>query len=262
MVHHDRRSLNSSQVNINTGGQMQSSHTRVYQALRRVAGWGTANAALVPPEIKTQFDTTVSISGDIGQHAAAQDEARRTERASAVTVKGVRTDLRQHHLIPLARIARTVLSATPELRASLLVPPGKANHETLIAAANGMAAIGAAHQQTLVDHGLSVDFVAAIRSQAGALQQAIDTRGQARTQLVASTKAVHADVDAARKVMHLLDVVFSRVLRKDPAALASWKNAKHVTLKGVQPAASAVAPTTAPVAAPIVAPPQPTSTTA
>jgi hypothetical protein len=241
---------------------MQSDHIRVYQALRRVVGWGTANAALVPPAIKTHFDAAVTISGDIGQHAAAQDEARRTERASAVTVKGVRTDLRQQHLIPLARIARTVLTATPELRASLRVPTGKANHETLIAAASGMAAIGAAHQQVLVDHGLSGDFVAEIRSQAGALQQAIDTRGQARTQLVASTRAVHADIDAARRTMNVLDVAFSRVLRKEPAALASWNNAKRVTLKGVQPAASTGTPATATVAAPIAAPAQPTSTTA
>jgi hypothetical protein len=192
----------------------------------------------------------VSISGDIGQHAAAQDEARRTERASAVTVKGVRTDLRQHHLMPLARVARTVLTATPELHAALKIPRGGANHETLIAAANGMAAIGAAHQQVLVEHGLSADFVAEITTQANALQQAIDQKGQARTELVASTKALHADIAAARKIMHLLDVVFSRVLRNNPAALASWKNAKRVTVKGVHSAAATPVAATAPAPAP------------
>jgi hypothetical protein len=239
MVHHDRRSLNSSQVNINTGGQMQASHTRVYQALRRVVGWATANAVLVPPEHKTQFDTAVTISGAIGQHATAQDEARRTERASAVTVKGVRNDLRQHHLMPLARVARTVLTATPELRAALKIPPRGANQETLIAAANGMAAIGTVHQQVLVEHGLSANFVADITTQAAALQQAIDRKGQSRTELVASTQGLHADIAAARKIIHLLDVVFSRVLRTDPAALASWKNAKRATVKGVHSAAAA-----------------------
>ena len=94
--------------------------------------------------------------------------------------------------------------------------------------------------------------VADLEQQAVALKQVIDSRGQIRGSVVGATQGLKAQLLAGRKTVHLLDVTLSRVLRNDPSELASWKNAKRVTLKGVLPKAGAVTPAGSPGTTPVI----------
>ena len=214
---------------------MKSTQTRAYQALRRVDDWAAANPTLIPVEVQPHVVALTAITTVIGQEAAAQAESRRRETAGNTSVKAIRQELRVHRMAPLAHVARLLLTDTPELRAALALPAKEANGELLIAAAQAMAKIGAEHEQLFIQHGLSATFVADLRQQATTLQQAIDSRGHIRTTGAAAAKGLQTQLAAGRKAVHALDVALTRVLRHNPTALASWKSAKRVTLKGVQP---------------------------
>ena len=231
---------------------MRSKDTRAYQALRRAGDWTDAHPALIPAEVQPQIATLKTVITAVGAVSATQDEGRRKESAANVSVRGIREELRQHHLIPLAKVARQVLTETPELAAALHVPPSKASNETLITAAQAMATIGGENEQLFIQHGLATTFVADLEQQAVTLKQAIDSRGQIRGSVVGATQGLKVQLAAGRKTVHLLDVTVSRVLRNDPSALASWKNAKRVTIKGVLPKAGVSTPAGTPGTTPVI----------
>ncbi|HEY5060868.1 MAG TPA: hypothetical protein VII52_04980 [Gemmatimonadaceae bacterium] len=231
---------------------MQSRDTRAFQALRRVDNWTDAHPTLVPVEVQPQIANLKSVTAAVTAASAAQDEGRRKESAASVSVRGIRVELRQHHLIPLAKVARQVLTETPELAAALHVPMAKASNETLITAAQAMATIGGENEQLFIQHGLATTFVADLEQQAAALKQAIDSRGQIRSSVVGATQGLKSQLLAGRKTVHSLDVTLSRVLRNDPSELASWKNAKRVTIKGVQPKVGVSTPAGTPGTTPVI----------
>jgi hypothetical protein len=149
-------------------------------------------------------------------------------------------------------VARQVLTETPELAAALHVPAAKASNETLITATQAMAKIGGENEQLFIQHGLATTFVADLEQQAVTLKQAIDSRGQIHGSIVGATQGLKVQLAGGRKMVHLLDVTVSRVLRNDPSELASWKNAKRVTIKGVQPKAGVSTPAGTPGTTPVI----------
>src|ERR1051325_638955 len=77
-------------------------------------------------------------------------------------------------------------------------------------------------------------------------------RGNARSTAVGAREAIQADLKEGKKLVSLLDAGLTPLL-KDPALLASWRNAKRVTVKGVigtivPTAPAATAPSTTPPA--------------
>ena len=230
---------------------MKSQYTRAYQALRRVDDWVGANPTLVPADVQPQVAALNVVTAALGTQSAAQDENRRREAAGNVSVKELRRELRVHHIAPLARVARLVLTETPALRAAFRLPKRRASGEALIAAAQAMAKIGQEHEQLFAQHGLSATFVADLLQQATALKQAIDDRATVRSAVAAATKEITTQVLAGRKTVHSLDVALVRILRHNPAALASWRSAKRITLKGVLPKHGATMHTTAPGTMPV-----------
>ncbi len=214
---------------------MQKTEERVFEATQRVGAWVVANATLVPSEVQPQVQAVHDAAASMVALGVRQAQAQRVIAGAHANVKDLRQELRVHHLSPLAKVARSVLTRTPELRASLRVPDRASSNEKLMRSAEAMANIGEQNQPMLVQYGVSLDFVAGLRQQAALLKQAIEIRDQSRADSVEATNDIPAVLAKARKAIQALDVAFCRVLRDDPAKLASWKNAMHVVKKGVRP---------------------------
>jgi hypothetical protein len=106
----------------------------------------------------------------------------------------------------------------------------------MLASANAIAKIGEAHREVLVQHGLPTNFVEELRTDAAALQAAVDERRQAKSRRVGATKAIAAELKIGRVVVQTLDIVLTRALRGQPGLFAEWRNTKRVTVKPVRPA--------------------------
>lgn len=237
---------------------MQSHQDRVSQSLRGMEGWIDAHPTLVPPEAAGQVEALRGINQRLGQYVIDQEQQDRARSAGTVTVQQLRRELRQDHLVPIATMARSVVKITPELEVALRVPRPDAANAKILASANAIAAIGDAHKDVLVQHGLTASFVDDLRALTTTLQTAVDDRRQAKNRRVGATKAISDEVKNSRLVVQALDIVITRALRgQQPGLLAEWRNAKRVTIKPARPAAAPQVATASP--APAATSPKPTA---
>lgn len=226
---------------------MNAHDKRVAQSFRGVEAWTDSHAALVPPEAAAQVEALRGVNQRLAQYAVDQEHHDRAGISGTVTVTQLRHDLWQNHLVPIAAMARSVITITPELAVALRVPRPNADVEKLLASANAIATIGDANKEVLVQHGLPTTFVDDLRAEAVTLKAAIDGRRQAKSLRVGATKAIAAELKAGRFVVQTLDIAFTRVLRAQPGLLAEWRNTKRVTVKPVvRQAAAPVVATTPP----------------
>ena len=220
---------------------MNAYETRVSQAFRSVEGWADSHMDLIPPEAAGQVEVLRGVNQRLAQCVIDQEHESRARIGGTVTVQQLRVELRQYHLVPIAAMARSVVTVTPELAAALRVPQPTADDAKLLASANAIAKIGEEHKEVLVQHGLPASFVDDLRKAADALQAAMDERRQTTSRRVGATSAIAAELKMGRLVVLSLDIALTRALRTQPGLLAAWRNAKRVTVKPVRPA-SAPAP--------------------
>jgi hypothetical protein len=230
---------------------MNAHDKRVSQSFRSVEGWADSHPDLIPPEAAGQVAALRRVNARLAQYVIDQEHLDRTTVGNTVTVQQLRRELWQNHLVPIAGMARGVVTVTPELEVALRVPRPTTDDEKVLASANAIAKIGEAHREVLVQHGLSTNFVEELRADAAALQAAVDERRQAKSRRVGATKAIAAELKVGRLVVKTLDIVFTRALRDQPGLFAEWRNTKRVTVKPVRPdvAPDAAAPPAAEKAA-------------
>jgi hypothetical protein len=227
---------------------MKTHDDRVSQMLRGVEGWVDAHPTLLPAEAANQVETLRGVNQRLAQYVIDQEQHDRARSGATVNIQQLRHDLRQDHLVPIATMARSVVTITPELEVALRVPRIEADNAKLLASANAIAAIGEAHKDVLVQHGLPTTFVDELRAEAAELQTAVDGRRQAQSSRVGATKSIAVELKAGRLAVQRLDVVLRRTLRAQPGLLAEWQNTKRVTIKPVHPAPALLPAVSSPVA--------------
>ena len=215
---------------------MNAHEKRVVQSFRAVEAWADSNATLIPPEAAGRVEALRGVNQRLAKYAIDQEHQDRAGVGGTVTVQQLRHALRQHHLVPIAAMARSVVTITPELAVALRVPEPKADVEKVLASASAIAQIGDANREVLVEHGLPAQFVEELRTGAATLQAALDERRSVKSRRVGATKAIGAELKTGRLVVLALDIAFTRVLRARPGLLAEWRNTKRVTIKPVHPA--------------------------
>lgn len=224
---------------------MNAHEMRVSQSFRAVEGWADAHTDLIPPEAAGQVAMLRGVNQRLAQYVIDQEHEDRTGIGGTVTVQQLRRELRQYQLMPIAAMARSVVTITPELAVALRVPGPTADVEKVLASANAIAKIGDGHKDVLVRHGLPTNFVDELRAGAATLQAALDERRQVKSRRVGATKAIGAELKKGRLVVLALDIAFTRALRAQPGLLAEWQNTKRVTVKPARPASAPdIAPAT------------------
>ena len=223
---------------------MNAHDKRVSQSFRGVEAWADSHTALIPPEAAGQVEALRGVNQRLALYAIEQEHQDRAGIGGTVTVQQLRHELWQNHLVPIAAMARSVVTITPELAVALRVPRPTADVEKVLASANAIAKIGDANREVLVQHGFPANFVEELRAHAAMLQAAVDERRRATSRRVGATKAIGAELKTGRLVVQALDIAFTRVLRAQPGLLAEWRNTKRVTVKPVRPASAPdIAPT-------------------
>src|SRR5690349_8123590 len=117
---------------------MNGYETRVSEAFRSVEGWADSHMDLIPPEAVGQVDVLRGVNQRLAQCVIDQEHEGRVRIGSTVTVQHLRQELRQHHLVPIAGMARSVVTVTPELATTLRVPRATADEAKLLASANAI----------------------------------------------------------------------------------------------------------------------------
>jgi hypothetical protein len=208
---------------------------RYLLSFRRVGGWSTANGDVLnaaPAAVAAFVEQLGEVVVRIEYGATQQDVQHRLSTRSSTDAKQRRADVREA-MRPIAQVGRTLQGTVFGISAISKMPNGNVDNENLVKAAVSMAENAAIFKTTLIEHGLQPNCIETLQAAAAALKSSVDTRGLARSAAVGATKGIHADISQGIKLVSLIDAGLRPVLRNNASKLASWRNAKRVTTKGV-----------------------------
>jgi hypothetical protein len=212
---------------------MDAYQERVFQSLRRVPVWFTANPQYVSanPALGTQVEALDGIVSRLSAHAIAQD----TEYAQSLLISKDETEKRREvvtlHMAPIAKVARACNGTVPGIGV-LVMPKRNVSTPEIISAATAMAEKAKLYKDVLVESGLPADFIEQLQQAAAKLKASVDDRGLARASRVAATRGVASELALGRRVVTIIDAVITHMIHSEPAKLAEWEQLKRVTLKG------------------------------
>lgn len=236
---------------------MDNKKQRSLQSYRRVVSWRALHDGILqqaPAPVLAHFASLDQVVARIETNAALQSAQHQASTRDATDAYRCREAVRDA-MRPIAQTARSVEGTVFGISSISKMPDSNSTDETLVTAANSMVQNGATFRSTLVDHGLQPDCIETLQAAAAALKSSIDARGAARATAIGARDGIRADFPQAAKLVSLIDAGLMALLKNDPANLASWKNAKRITIKGVVgtivppvpvvPAPSATPPATA-----------------
>lgn len=210
-------------------------------ASRRMIDWSIKTPSIVPPKVGTpdrwapltrELNSLELIVAVLEESATEQHVmAKRTTLEAAgerVLWNALRMELRE--TTGIAQSLRNRVSGI----GILAMPARNISHESFLAQADAVARNASAFEAVLIAHGRPADFIRRISAGTSALRKSMTSRGIARTQLVSATERVASALAQAKESIGIMDASITAALRDKPAELAGWKNARRVTLKGVQ----------------------------
>jgi hypothetical protein len=208
---------------------------RSLQSFRRVQGWSAANDDILkaaPPAVAGFVGKLGEVVARIEHTATHQDTQHHltTRRGTDANVR--RTEVREA-MRPITQVAHALRGTVFGISAISKMPGGNADNEHLAKAAISMAENAEIFRTTLIEHGLQPDCIETLRTAAAALTASVDARGLARSEVAGASKGLRADISQGFKLVSLIDAGLRPLLRNNPSKLASWRNAKRVTAKGV-----------------------------
>ena len=157
-----------------------------------------------------------------------------------------RTDLRDKHMRPIARIAKLELRSVQEFP-QLKLPHVSVDSQTLIAWARAMATAAGKYSQTFITNGLAADFVAALVAATEPVQQALDLREAGRARRVGATEGLRQETTRAIGVIGVIDALVTRELAGDQGLTQEWKVTRTIARRAAKATQVAAGGTPEPV---------------
>jgi hypothetical protein len=238
---------------------MQNITDRKVQSYRRVTDWGKTRDGVLqaaPAAVHANFaalgDVITGIETGTVTQAAQHGLSSRVATDAHVRRNDVRDAMR-----PITKVARTLQGTVFGIGAISQMPNTSWDNGKLVNAANSMVENATTFSAVLVGHGLQPDCIETLKTAAAALKSSITARGTARATAVGARDAVTSGLKEGKKLVSLIDAGLTPLL-KDPAMLASWRNAKRITVKGV---IGTIVPTAPAATAPSTTPPASAATT-
>ena len=238
--------------------RMENRTQRSTQSFRRMLNWRALNDGILqeaPAPILAHFKALGEVTSRIEANATTQTAQHQASSRDA-TDAHLRREAVRDAMRPIAQIARSLQGTVFGISSIGRMPKPNTDNEKLVIAANSMAANATIFAKALIDHGLQPDCIETLQAAAAALKSSIDARGTARATAIGARNGIRSDVPQARKLVSLIDAGLMAVLKDEPAALASWKNAKRITVKGV---VGTIVPSVPAATAPSATPPATTA---
>jgi len=200
-----------------------------YTMLVRVTEFGAAHRDRFPAagHASRLFAAISKAVDQLGTHALAQSAGELAARDGALSKAAAREALRQA-LEAIARTARAIDSKAPALGGKFRLPSIRNDHE-LTTAARSFARDAAHLKARFLARGLPKTFTADLRAAVDAFERASQHRFVARARCGAARAGIRTAIDTALIALNRLDAIVLNVFRDEPAFLAGWTSAKHVT---------------------------------
>lgn len=207
---------------------MQSREKRSIEAFQRVKAFLEVNAVPATGGFAEARATLDDVVARLTELAAAQVFGGRLTRAERVRVAQAVRRLRNHHMKPIATLARGQIEASPNIAQALAMPRAGLGVVNLLAAAEAMKDAAELYQETFIGAGRPQDFLEQLDQAMRAIEEAAD--GQARTLVtrIGARAGIAQQLRRGRRAVEILDPLVKIHFEGNDAALAQWRSARRV----------------------------------
>jgi len=217
---------------------MKSHQTRALQAFRRVEAWfaehpqvlaaAGSSAAALSNLVDALKQIVVRMTAWATQQASQSGQATLAAKDEAEQ----RHELRSLHMKAIVKVAGALRGKVPGMGV-FKMPDRSLSSDTLFHAAEAFHTTAAVYKDVFVEHGLPADFLDQLEAATTALGASVDARGVARSRVTGASNGLVSDLALGRQLLAMIDASLAHVLKTDSPMLASWRQAKRATVKGV-----------------------------
>jgi hypothetical protein len=234
---------------------MKVQQGRALQAFRRVQAWFAehpevlANSGSSKDALAKQLQALGQVVDSMTAGATEQTTQKSQATLAAKDEKALRADVRSLHLRSIVNVAGALRGKVPGMGVFKLPSPG-IRSENLLHAAQAVRTTADVYKDVFVEHGLPADFLDQLDAATSALKESVDARGIARSRITGASSTLASERSLGQQIVTMIDASLAHALKSESALLASWRQAKRVTLKGatsreglpVSPAGQSVSP--------------------
>lgn len=216
---------------------MKVQQGRALQAFRRVQAWFVehpdvlANSGSSKDALAKQLDALTQVVDAMTAGATEQTTQKSQATLAAKDEKTLRADVRALHLKSIVNLATALRGKVPGMGVFKMPSTGMRS-ENLLHAAQALRTTAGVYKDVFVEHGLPADFLDQLDAATTALKDSVDARGIARSRIIGASTTLVSERSLGRQIVMMIDASLAHVLKSDSAMLASWRQAKRVTLKG------------------------------
>jgi hypothetical protein len=196
-----------------------------------IANSGSSAAAL-----GSQMDALKQIVASMTARATEQTTQASQATLAAKDEAAQRKDVRALHLGAIVKVAGALRGKVPGMGVFKMPAPGLAS-EKLLHAADAVRTTAAIYKDVFVEHGLPADFLEQLDGATSALKSTVDARAVAQSRRAVTSTGLAGDLALGRQIVTMIDASLTHALKSDSSTLASWRQAKRATVKGVVPRA-------------------------
>ncbi len=215
---------------------MLGRQTKLVEAFQRTAEFVKTH---VPPNANAGSGSYVKLGRELELavaelERAASDQAlgRRLSMAATRTMEASVKRLRNHHLKPLAMIARAVAEDVAGISSAVRMPRRRIGVTRLSAEARAMRGSAARYEALFVANGRDSAFLSQLDDAIEAMEEAFMAQARAVGHQVGATAAVEQGIRRARRLVMLLECQIVTGYEEDDVALTEWRAAKRVRQGG------------------------------
>ena len=208
---------------------MQTTQGYILESLRNVKAFLEINAKKLDGVISTGTKTElVQAIADLEAYGDQQTQGAASAKNATQVARALRHALIHDQMALVSRIGRAKLPNTPELE-NLKMPRGNPSTARLIDAAYEMANSAQKNAPVFIAAGLPEDFATQLKAAADAVIDARQQRSMSKASRIVATKALKDKLSAARKLVHVLDVMVKTEIKSDPTLLPGWNQVRRVS---------------------------------
>jgi len=217
---------------------MKSKQPRGLQAFRRIKAWFgehpqvIAAAGSIGAALSNQVEALKQVVASMTARATEQASQTGQATLAAKDEATQRHELRSLHLKAIVRVAGALRGKVPGMGVFKL-PNRSLSSDTLFHAAEAIRTTAAVYKDVFVEHGLPADFLDQLDAATTALGASVDARGVARAKVSGASSGLESDLALGKQIVAMIDASLTHALKTDSPMLASWRQVKRATVKGV-----------------------------
>ena len=208
---------------------MLAKYKQLQERYERVLDFLAANAPPdAPPAFARWRDELVQAVARLNALLSVQVTGRKDSRDDVKRQKAMRRVLREKHLAPISRRAKSLLAEDPMIVKALAMPHNQLPTTRLLTEAKAFRDKAAEHEQKLIDAGRPADFLAQLDGAIEALRQTLIGRARNVGKHVGAREGVKQAMQRARQILLTVDAIVLDIFSSNAEILGRWQIAKRV----------------------------------